>query len=227
MRVYLPSTLTALADVLKEGAVGPAPTRGFAVTPALREAYASGDEEELEYVAMLAAARESLRLLRADPDAPRRRVVLAADAEASWTAYDDEPAAVVVTDPVPLAALASAHIDDADAAGDVAAAADAIAAADAGDADAEFTVDGAEGYELAWYATQELTNLLSERSLPQITPTETATRKIPVPGQGLLWTPSPVFQRRSTSRFASTSQAAPIALSSRPRSRSYPASAPS
>ena len=36
------------------------------------------------------------------------------------------------------------------------AAAAAISAADAGDEDAEFTVDGAEGHELAWYATQEL-----------------------------------------------------------------------
>ena len=40
MRVYLPSTLPALADVLHEGAVGPAPVHGFAVTPALRESYA-------------------------------------------------------------------------------------------------------------------------------------------------------------------------------------------
>jgi hypothetical protein len=161
MRVYLASTLPALADVLREGAVGPAPVHGFAVTPALREAYASGDEEELEYIAMLAAARESLRLLHASPDAPRRRVVLAADAEATWIAYDDEPAAVVITDPVPLAALASGHIDDAEAADDVAAAAGAIAAADMGDEDAEFTVDGAEGHELAWYATQELKTLIS------------------------------------------------------------------
>lgn len=159
MRVYLPSTLPALADILRAGSVGPAPVHGFAVTPALREAYASGDEEELEYIAMLAAARESLRLLRANPDAPRRRVVLAADADATWIAYDDEPAAVVITDPVPLAALASGHIDDEDAEDDIAAAAEAIAAADAGDLDAEFTVDGADGHELAWYATQELKTL--------------------------------------------------------------------
>ena len=160
MRVYLPSTLPALADVLREGAVSPAPLHGFAVTPALREAYASGDEEELEYVAMLAAARESLRLLRADPAAPRRRVVLAADAEATWTAYDDEPAAVVIADAIPLAAVASGHVDDEEAEADVAVAAAAVAAADAGDEDAEFTVDGAEGHELAWYATQELKTLI-------------------------------------------------------------------
>ena len=160
MRVYLPSTLPALADVLREGTVGPGPVHGFAVTPALREAYASGDEEELEYIAMLAAARESLRLLRAAPKAPRRRVVLAADAEATWIAYDDDPAAVVISGPIPLAALASGHVDDEDAEADVAAAVDAVAAADAGDEDAEFTVDGAEGHELAWYATQELKTII-------------------------------------------------------------------
>jgi hypothetical protein len=100
-------------------------------------------------------------MLRGDPGAPRRRVVLAADAEATWIAYDDEPAAVVITDPVPLAALASGHIDDPDAERDVAAAVTSIAAADAGDEDAEFAVDSAEGHELAWYATQELNDFMS------------------------------------------------------------------
>ena len=79
MRVYLPTTLTALACLLHTGAIEPAPVRGFAVTPALREWYATGDLEELEYVAMAHAARASLRLLADDPQAPRRRVVLAAD----------------------------------------------------------------------------------------------------------------------------------------------------
>jgi hypothetical protein len=159
MRVYLPSTLAALAEALEEGEVGPPPLRAFAVTPALREAYASGDDEELEYVAMLSAARQSLRLLDADPGAPRRRVVLAADvtdSQVSWSAYDDEPATVVVGAAIPIAAVAAGHIDAPDAASDVEAAAAAISAADAGDEDAGFTVDGAEGHELAWYATQEL-----------------------------------------------------------------------
>lgn len=159
MRVYLPSTLPALAEALKGGEVGRPPLRAFAVTPALREAYASGDEEELEYVAMLTAARQSLRLLEADPGAPRRRVVLAADVsdgDVTWSAYDDEPAAVVVGAPVPFSAIVSGHIDAPGAAADVAAAAAAVSAADAGDDDAAFTVDSAEGHELAWYATQEL-----------------------------------------------------------------------
>jgi hypothetical protein len=162
MRVYLPSTLPCLADVLAKGAVGPAPLDGFAVTPALREAYASGDEEELEYVAMLAAARQSLRLLDGDPAAPRRRVVLAADvpdASVGWRAYDDEPAAVQVAAEVPLKAIAAGHVDDLEAVPDVTAAAGAVAAADAGDADASFIADCAEAHELGWYATQELQDL--------------------------------------------------------------------
>ncbi len=159
MRVFLPSTLPALARALQAGQLGPGPLPGFAVTPALREAYASGDEEELEYAALSEAARASLRMLAADPSAPPRRVVLAADIPAeqvSWDARDGEPGRVVVGAGVPLARLAAGHVDDAEAGDDVRSAADALAAADAGDADALFTVDGADGHELGWYATQEL-----------------------------------------------------------------------
>jgi hypothetical protein len=162
MRVYLATTLTALPGILDAGEIAPAPLHGYAVTPALRESYASGDEEELEYVAMLAAARESLRLLAADKSAPRRRVVLAADvpdADATPVAYDDEPAAVLVGAAIPLPNVASGHVDDDAAEADVAAAAAASADADAGADDAQFTVDGAEGHELGWYTTQELRHL--------------------------------------------------------------------
>ena len=41
-------------------------------------------------------------------------------------------------------------------------AAEALPAADAGDEDAQFTVDGAEGHELGWYATQELSYLAED-----------------------------------------------------------------
>lgn len=162
MRVYLPTTLPALADMLDRGEIAPAPLNGYGVTPTLREAYAAGDEEELEYVAMLAAARESLRKLALSPEAPRRRVVLAADvpdADVTWIAYDDEAAALVISAVVPLSAIAAGHVDDESAVSDIAAAASASPAADAGDEDAQFTVDGAEGHELGWYATQELFDL--------------------------------------------------------------------
>lgn len=162
MRVYLPATLPALARLLHEDGAGPPPIRGFAVTPALREWYASGDLEELEYVALTQAARASLRLLLDDPDAPRRRVVLAAEVPEAHVRHNngfEEPAVVEVTARVPLAWVMSGHIDDPLAAGDIQAAVAALPAADKGDEDARFVVDGAEGHELLWYATQELTYL--------------------------------------------------------------------
>ena len=159
MRVYLPTTLTALATMLRTGEVGPAPVRGFAVTPALREWYAAGDLEELEYVAMAHAARASLRLLAGDPRAPRRRVVLAADVPGEQISGDggfDEPTLVEVGAPVAVSQVVSGHVDDELAAADIAEAVAALPAADKGDDDARFAVDGAEGHELLWYAAQEL-----------------------------------------------------------------------
>jgi len=184
MRVFLPSTLPALAEALRAGqlgsstgsstgsgiasstgsSIGAAPDQqpGYAVTPALREAYASGDEEELEYAALTEAARASLRMLAGNPAAPPRRVVLAAEIpadEVKLDATDREPARVLVTAVIPVDKLASAHVDDGEAGPDVRTAAGALDAADAGDDDARFAVDGAEGHELAWYATQELSYL--------------------------------------------------------------------
>ena len=172
MRVFLPSTLPAVAQALLAGQVGPGPLPGFAVTPALRESYASGDTEELEYAALTEAARASLRLLASasaganagasDPAAPSRRVVLAADIPAEHVKpdpRDGEPARVVINQAVQLKDLAAAHVDTPDADADVRSAVEALPAADAGDEDARFTVDGAEGHELGWYATQELSYL--------------------------------------------------------------------
>jgi uncharacterized protein DUF6912 len=164
VRVYVPVTLTAVARLLSAGEIQAAPVRGYAVTPALREWYSGGDIEELEYVAMMHAARESLRLLAADPGAPRRRVVLAVDMPDHQVMADagfDEPGSVQISSPVPIRAVASGLVDDSDAAGDLAAAIAALPSADAGDEDAQFIVDGADGHELQWYATQELADLAS------------------------------------------------------------------
>jgi hypothetical protein len=162
MRIYLPATAESLRTLIDTGSVGPAPLTAFAVTAALREWYVEGDKDELEYAATLEAARASLRLLETSADAPRRRVVVAADVpDAEVTVRDDLDRGVVrVATAVSLRQVASVHIDDADAESAVAAAASAITAADLGDAAAQEVVDDAEGFELSWYASQELGPLL-------------------------------------------------------------------
>ena len=170
MRVYVPTTMNALAQAHAEGSLGPAPLRAYAVTPALREWYLSDDIEELEYAALVRAAQSSLRLLAGDDAAPRRRVVLAADVpdHAVTLRNDDEHAdhsslgAVVLTESPALAKAAAVHADadDAEVREDVGAAAAAVGAADAGAEDARFVVDGAEDHELLWFATQEIPGLL-------------------------------------------------------------------
>jgi hypothetical protein len=163
MRVYLPATSTTLQTLLDSGAVGPPPLTAFAVTPGLREWYVDDDPEALEYAAMVEAARGSLRLLDADPAAARRRVVLAVDVpDQAVTVRDELDRGVVeVAEPVPLAAVASAHVDDADAEETVSRAAEAVIAADLGDPASQEEVDDAEGYELSWYANQEIAALLA------------------------------------------------------------------
>jgi hypothetical protein len=161
--VYLPATTTVLRTLLDQGRLT-GPATAFAVTPGLREFYAlseaEADTEELEYAALLAAARASLRLLDVDPFAARRRVVLAADvADGSVHPIDDadtDRGAVRVEGDVALRDVASAHLDGAEAEDDVQAAVAVVLEADLGSEDAQFVVDQAEGHELAWYATQEI-----------------------------------------------------------------------
>jgi hypothetical protein len=167
VRVYLPATTTVLRRLVDEGQL-PGPHTAFAVTDQLRRFYAlsdaEADTEELEYAALLAAARASLRLLDVDPLAARRRAVIAADvADAAVTPMDDphvEPGAARVATDVRLVDVASAHLDEADAEEDVRAAVSVVLEADLGSDDSQFVVDQAEGHELAWYATQEIGPLL-------------------------------------------------------------------
>jgi hypothetical protein len=163
VRIYLPATIPVLAELRKDAQLSQPPGSGHAVTPALREWYTEGDEEELEYVAFSRAAQEALRLLHADPGAPRRRVVISADVSSTSVTVENQDlgtSAVRVAGPVELAAIAAVHIDEADAEVDVAAAAEAVDAAAAGDPDAQFTVDSAEDHELLWYAPEEIDDLL-------------------------------------------------------------------
>lgn len=163
MRVYLPATTTLLLQLVDDGRLA-GPHTAFAVTPGLRHFYsqsdAEADTEELEYAALLTAARASLRLIDVDPTAAPRRVVVAADVpEAAVTALeeaDSERGAVRLTADLAMRDVASAHIDDAEAEDDVRAAVAVVLEADLGSDDAQFLVDQAEGHELAWYATQEI-----------------------------------------------------------------------
>lgn len=161
MRLYLPATAATVRAAMRAGEFGPAPVTAFAVTPGLREAYL-GDLEELEYLAQRAAARASLRLLDADPAAPRCRVVVALEApqEAATSRDDLETGVVRIPAALPWSWVQAALVDTAEAAAAVAAGAAAVLAADLGDPDAEFAVDETEGYELGWWASQELAQLL-------------------------------------------------------------------
>jgi len=158
VRVYLPATTSLLRALVETSSFGTAPLTAFAVTPALREWYVDDDIEELEYAASLEAARASLRLLSADPSAAPRRVVIAADLpDDAVTIRDDLDRGVVrLAAPVSLRQVASVHVDDTDAEKAVRSAIAVIDAADVGDTEAEDAVDDTEGFELGWYATQEL-----------------------------------------------------------------------
>lgn len=164
MRVYVPATIIDLRTLVADALLGTAPITAFAVTPGLREWYLDDDAEELEYAASVEAARASLRLLDSDEQAPRRRVVVAADVpDAQVEVHDDIDRGVVrLLAAVPLADIVSVHVDDAEAETVVALAAEAVIAADLGDAGSQERVDDAEGFELSWYATQEIETLLSE-----------------------------------------------------------------
>ena len=158
----MPATLPVLQRLLDTGRLDDPPLAAFAVTGALREWYAEGDQEELEYAALTLAARASLRLLDVDPDAPPRRAVVVA--EVADREVVPAPAldrgAVTVGAAVLLADVQSIHVDDPSAEQDVRVAVLAVIEADLGSEDAAFRMEQAEGHELQWYATQELGPLL-------------------------------------------------------------------
>ena len=161
MRVFVPATVPLLRT-LREGGLT-APLAAHAVTGPLREWYVEGDGEELEYAASTEAAAASLRLLAQDASAPPRRVVVAAelpDAQVRAVSAAARSAVVVAVDLTPDRVV-SIHVDDDEAAADVAAAVRAVPAALAGDEQAQLTVEDAEGHELLWYDITELDDLLA------------------------------------------------------------------
>jgi hypothetical protein len=165
MRVYIPATWPMLRRLVRSGRLDSLGGTAFALTPKLREAYTTGDDEELEYAALTEAARASLRLLAvefglSEEETPPRRVVVAADVEGATLRPDLDDGAVRLAGPVPLSAIAAVHVDVADAEYAVRQAAGAVDDADLGDLDAEFLVGEAEDHELAWYSPTEVAFLV-------------------------------------------------------------------
>ena len=135
----------------------------FAVTPTLREAYAQGDDDELAEVALREAALASLRLLAGEGTStlPPRRAVVVAEVDHLTPRPDLDDAVVRLSDPIALADVIAAYVDNADAEAAVLAAIEAVDEADLGaDKNAEFVVGDAQDHDLAWYASQELPFLL-------------------------------------------------------------------
>lgn len=171
MRVYVPATIAMLRTLVADGEFHPVSRTAFAVTPTLREAYSSGDDEELAEVAMNEAARASLRLVAAGVEDEKddgvvdgavvfRRAVIAADVDDPTLRPDLDDAVVRLKEPLDMTRVASVHVDLEGAESAVQKAVAVIDAADMGDSDAEFVLGDAEDHILAWYATQELPFLL-------------------------------------------------------------------
>ncbi|MDF3046344.1 MAG: hypothetical protein K0R30_2572 [Ornithinibacter sp.] len=110
-RVYLPLTPAHLAALAAGRSVGPVPLLAHAVTPALGKPGLVTDEEELEHAAWLAAADQAGSL----SDGGRRRVVAAADVDASTVGHPTtpgEPSRVELSAPVDLRRIVSFHVDE-------------------------------------------------------------------------------------------------------------------
>ena len=133
-RVYVPTSLDALARYAEEGGIGPSPVHAHAVTQWLRDSWPEADEEEWAYAALMAAADQSAAGLTGGQRP--RRVVLVAEVER--VTADRESTAVTVDSAIALRLLEAVHADTADI---------DPASQDAGD--------------LAWFGVQEIPDLLA------------------------------------------------------------------
>ena len=162
MRVYVPATLAMLQQLVADRMLHARSGTAFALTHALRESYAEGDDDELAEVALREAALASLRLLAGEgtSDLPPRRAVLVAEVADATPRPDLDDAVVRLSGPIAFDDVVAAYVDNADAEAAVLPAIEAVDEADLGDEDAELTVGDAQDHDLAWYAPQELPFLL-------------------------------------------------------------------
>ena len=142
MRVYVPTTLERLQGWYDDDVLA-APFSGWAVTDSLRAEFPDLGEEETEYAVSTAAAEASQQLLLDDLRKRGRRVVVVAELPYSvLEADDDSPGAVTVITPLEGRRIAAVLADAVD-----------IPLAGPGDVD-----------DLAWFATQEIPDLLASNS---------------------------------------------------------------
>lgn len=140
VRIYVPLGRAGLVALAKDRVIAPAaghPMVAYAVTPGLEAAHPGEGVEELEYLAFCDAVGAARGLRESPSD---RRVVAAADADPEWLSdQDGGTSAVAVVSALPLARVASLHVDD-------------VAAIEAGDESPD---------ELLWYDATELDEVRS------------------------------------------------------------------
>jgi hypothetical protein len=166
VRVYVASTLSGLTRLLSAGAL-PVPAgstlTAHGVTRELWTASPEAEEDELEYTALMAAAYDSLVLIADTPgEQPARVVIVAEVPDRAVGRVVDVTSEVTVDGDVPLSRISAIHVDELTAADAVRAAAALVPAAQQGDVAALDAVE-LEDYELLWYATQEIADLLAAR----------------------------------------------------------------
>lgn len=138
MRVYLGASAAMIAELSRTGQLAPG-AEGFAATAPLRAALGEIGDEDLEFALSLAAAEASAAMAGVGPEGRGRRFVVVADVDAAAVEpAADNPGAVAVTTPVALDRV------------------DAVLA----DPD-DIAVHRGVSDELAWYARQEIPDLLA------------------------------------------------------------------
>ncbi|HLU27073.1 MAG TPA: hypothetical protein VKZ65_01460 [Glycomyces sp.] len=155
-RIYVPAgvaMLRALADTGELAPAGPVHT----VTRELREAHPEADLEDLEYTAFADAALTALSLVHgpaASPEGPEReprRVVVSADVPGDRVRERPGGTAADLEGVVELGKVAAVHVDDAEAAAEIAGLVEAP----------ELDLAAVEAHFLDWYAPSELQDLLA------------------------------------------------------------------
>jgi len=137
MRVYVPSTLDRLRDWYDSDRL-PAPVAAYAATESIRRAIPDVSDDEVEYAIVTAAAEASQQLLVDDFHKRGCRVVVVAEMPYASVEEDpDHPGAVTVVAPIERQQISAVL-------------ADSVA----------LPLTGSQE-DLAWFATQEIPQLLA------------------------------------------------------------------